>query len=74
MRARPQTNTEFVTDLMEWPKSGPLMQAFVIEAITRYALEQSMAPDWGADVMLSQDAWRACANECIEKLGERHAR
>lgn len=74
MRNKPQTNTEFVTNLMEWPDSGPMMQAFVIEAIARYALEQVMAEPWGADSMINQESWKACANECLSKLGKRRDR
>jgi len=67
-----QTNTEAVIELMDWAKSGPLMQAFVIEAISRYAREcAEHAPEVFDSPMLNGRAWHRCAVEAKEAM-ERH--
>jgi hypothetical protein len=62
--AHRKTNTKFVRDLMEYARSGPLMQAFVVEAISKYAERCAAAdpPDFDSP-MLSGVAWHACAVE-----------
>ena len=37
MKAKRKTNIQVVTDLMTHSKQGVLMQAFIIEAIAKYA-------------------------------------
>lgn len=61
-------NAEFMDDLMNFPKSGPLMQAFVIEGLRVYADQQLRAKKWKEETLISQEAWRACAMEVIGKL------
>jgi len=61
-------NAEFMADLMNFPKSGPLMQAFVIEGLRVYADQQLRAKKWKEETLISQEAWRACAMEVIGKL------
>ena len=69
-----ETNIQFITRLMDRAKSGPLMQAFIIEAINQYASDQAAAPAWGENAFLSQDAWKACASECLVELGQKYNR
>lgn len=69
--AQRKSNTEFVTDLMEMARSGPLMQAFVIEALRHYAEVTSNAGPWETITFIDQDAWKACATEVLAKLEAR---
>jgi len=62
------TNAEFMDDLMNFPKSGPLMQAFVLEGLRVYADQQLRAKKWKEETLVSQEAWRACACEVLGKL------
>jgi len=47
------------------------MQAFIIEAIRKYAELTSEAPDWDKEAFISQDAWRACAKEAMAAIDNR---
>lgn len=51
-----QTNVEFITDLMDFSRSGALMQAFVIEAIGKYSELTLADGPWPPNGFLSQDA------------------
>lgn len=68
-----QTNVEFVTDLMEFSQSGPLVQVFVIQAIEYYASQilKMEKDDWKAGDFISFEAWQRCAKELKNKLEER---
>lgn len=60
-----QTNIERVTDFMQW--GSPLRQAFVIEAITRYADQVAAAsPEQLANGFISGEAWQQVAQEAQE--------
>ena len=64
-----KTNTEFLTDLMDFAKSGPLMQAFVIEALSKYAERCASAdPAVFDSPLLSGAAWHRCAVEAKEAI------
>lgn len=69
------TNVEFITELMEFPQSGPLMQVFVIEALRLYSdsvvQRQDEIPE---DSIISRRAWVACAEEVLAKLKEREVK
>jgi hypothetical protein len=70
------TNTEFVYRLMEFAKSGPLMQGFVIEALSKYAGQVLSATEeelGGPNALIDVASWRACAREAQETL-EQHLR
>lgn len=69
------TNVEFVTELMEFPDSGPLMQAFVIEALHNYAenVKQDTSA-WPANSLVSQSAWKAIADEVIRKCAIKYGK
>lgn len=67
--ARHKTNTEAVVELMDWAKSGPLMQAFVLEAIRKYADLCAAADPSALDTpMLNGRAWKRCAVEAQQAL------
>jgi hypothetical protein len=66
------TNEKLVEAIMETSQAGVLKQAFVIEAIRNYSkmvLEDTEV--WGSRSIISQDAWKQCAKECIETIDGR---
>jgi hypothetical protein len=70
-----ETNTKFVVRVMEQSSAGPLMQAFVLEALRRYSVE-ILATDTPPDAetgFISWAAWRACAAEADQALADRRA-
>jgi len=66
-----ETNEEFVARVMDAPKSGPLMQVFVIEAMRRYA---ELCANGDIDKMntgpISGAHWKRCAVELREELNK----
>lgn len=63
------TNVELVTRLMEYPKSGPLMQAMVLQALDQFAcMVLASEPGSLESPMVSEASWRACAEELRESL------
>ena len=69
---QPETNVEFITDLMEHSNHGALIQAFVIHAIYRYAKKVAAAKPQDLDTnLLSGHAWHGCAVEVCQKLAQR---
>ncbi|HEY1029778.1 MAG TPA: hypothetical protein VGE28_19365 [Pseudomonas sp.] len=63
------TNTQLVEELMEFPRSGPLMQAFVMQALSAFSKGVlASRPGSLGNAMVSEEAWRACASEVLEKL------
>ncbi|MDH1440368.1 hypothetical protein N5O88_10175 [Pseudomonas sp. GD03721] len=67
---RRETNIEFVTRLMTQPRSGPLMHAVVIHALIQFSRIVIQAPKgfMGEDKLISEAAWRACAQELHDEL------
>jgi hypothetical protein len=66
------TNEKLVEAIMETSQAGVLKQAFVIEAIRNYSkmvLEDTEV--WGSRSIISQEAWKQCAKECIETIDGR---
>jgi hypothetical protein len=66
------TNEELVERMMTTSEAGVLKQAFVIEALRAYSkmvLEDTEV--WGSRSIISQDAWKQCAKECIETIERR---
>lgn len=68
----PMTNIDFVTDLMTYNPAGCLAQVFIIEAIDRYAKEVMSAEPWPDDVIISFEAWKACATHIHKKIEARN--
>jgi|GEM_PF-1833197 len=68
------TNTEFLVHIIEWARTGPLMQAFVINALVEYSKEVAAAPleSLDANGMVNPVAWQACAVELRDALRNRH--
>jgi len=68
-----ETNIEFVTRVMDFADTGPLMQAFVLQALEQYAKTVAKASDadLGGDLaMVPPDVWRRCATELSAKIKE----
>jgi hypothetical protein len=58
-----KSSNELLNDLLTWAKSGPLMHAYVVEALAKYSdqvLEDES--DWG-NSFISKEAWQRCAQE-----------
>ncbi len=69
---KPKTNTEFVTELMDFSPAGPLMHAFVLQAIESYAKAVIERQDEIAeDGMISRRAWVNCAEHSLKAINER---
>jgi len=66
------TNVELINKLMTHSQQGVLMQAFIIEAIAKYAEQTKVSPPWSTDnTFISEAAWRACADEAMEAINNR---
>ena len=65
------TNNQLVTELMTHSQQGVLMQAFIIEAIAKYAEQTKVSPAWANEGFISEAAWRACADEAMEAINNR---
>lgn len=71
MKKKPQTNVQLVTHLMEFSPKGPIMQAFVIEALAHYAEHTLNQGTWSKHSSINQDTWKACAAEVKKTIEER---
>lgn len=68
-----ETNTKFVARLMDQASTGPLMQAFLLEALRDYSAKV-LATDAPADAdagLITWTAWHACAAEADQALADR---
>jgi hypothetical protein len=70
---KPETTTKFVVRVMEQASTGPLMQAFVLEAMRIYAADilATETPPDAETGFISWNAWRACAAEADQALADR---
>ncbi len=70
---RPATNEELISNLMNFAKSGPMMQAFIIEGLRIYS-EQVKKADLSnmADGFVNPETWKACAVEYLQTLESRN--
>ena len=66
-----KTNIQLVNDLMAYSHNGVLMQAFIIEAIAKYAEQTKVSPPWSNQSFISEASWRACADEALEAINNR---
>ena len=66
------SNVEFVAELMQYSAHGPLIQAFVMHALSYYAQRvAAMSPQELETSMVSGYAWHGCALEIRDKLAKR---
>jgi hypothetical protein len=71
------TNVEVVVQIMNWAKSGPLMQAFIIDALTKQAELVAKSPpmsDSDGMGLVSGRAWTKCAIELRDHLAKSYGR
>lgn len=72
----PLTNVEFVTDMMQFSRFGPLAQMFVLDALTKQATtvanltKEQLAPM--KDSIVAPEAWQGVAIEIRDKLNTRY--
>jgi hypothetical protein len=71
IKVKHKTNAQLIGDLMSFSKQGVLMQAFIIEAIAKYAEQTKVSPPWSNQSFISEAAWRACADEALEAIHNR---
>jgi hypothetical protein len=71
-KVKHKTNVQLINDLMTHSQQGVLIQAFIIEAIAKYAEQTKVSPPWSKDnTFISEAAWRACADEALEAINNR---
>ena len=70
-KVKHKTNVQLINDLMTHSQQGVLMQAFIIEAIAKYAEQTKVAPPWSVDTFISEASWRACADEALDAINNR---
>ena len=66
-----ETNVKFVARLMEQSSTGPLMQAFILEALRDYSARMLAAEPPADTGFISWTAWHACAAETDQALTDR---
>ena len=64
------TNVQRLTHLMEFSTTGPLMQAYIINALISYSEDmldedEDTSPDHS---LIATGTWRRCAEECLTTL------
>ena len=75
MKVKHKTNIQLVTELMTHSQQGVLMQAFIIEAIAKYAeltKEALGKPEQVHNSFISAHAWGACADEALDAITNRN--
>lgn len=71
MKKKQLTNTQLLNEIMEWSPAGPLVQAFVIQALETFAVRVIAAgPEACDSPMVSGKAWVKCAVEVQKALRE----
>lgn len=74
-KVKHKTNVQLINDMMADSKQGPLMQAFLIEAIHAYAKQVKASksnPEWAAQAFISWQSWGACAEEALDAIDNRN--
>jgi hypothetical protein len=65
-----KTNVEKIQELMTRSPAGPLMQAFILEAVRRYAEDiiNEGVPEDNPRALISPKAWYTCAEVAYLEL------
>ena len=71
MKSKHKTNVQLINGLMTHSQQGVLMQAFIIEAISKYSEQTKVSPAWSTQGFISEAAWRACADETLDAINNR---
>ncbi|WP_121495467.1 hypothetical protein [Pseudomonas aeruginosa] len=65
------SNLEVVTQLMEYSRSGPLMQVMILQALDQFSSGVLASPKGSLrNGIVSEEAWRACAKEIQQTLSK----
>ena len=76
----PKTNIEFVRELMDFSRFGPLAQMFVIDALSKWSDRIANTPveelraAFENNPLIGAEAWQGVAQEIKEKLDAHFAR
>lgn len=71
---KPKTNIEFVRELMDFSRFGPLAQMFVIDALSKWSDKIANTPieelrsAFEGNPLIDAEAWHGVAREIKEKL------
>lgn len=68
------TNEQFVKRLMNFSRSGAMMQVFIIEAMSQYAkqvVDNADNADW-TNSMITKDVWVGVARELLSSLEQQY--
>ncbi|MGZ2744469.1 hypothetical protein [Burkholderia stagnalis] len=74
------TNLECLSDIMTFSRYGALVQAFVMDALSKHAEHVATAPldklkeQFGVHPLISAEAWQGVAREIHNKLEAHFAR
>jgi len=73
-----QTNIEFISHIMDYSKSGAMMQLFIMHAIEaqsdRVVADRKKVIENMKDGFISGEAWVECAKELQDLLDDRYER
>lgn len=78
MEGQRETNTEFVTRMMEFSKHGALMQIFIIDALQKRVerilsiSDNDLERIFNNNPMISWEAWKSCAEELKSELDKKY--
>lgn len=66
------TNEQVISKLMNFSKTGPMMQAFIMEGLRTYA-EQVKAADLShmEGGFINPEVWKNCAIEYLQEIEKR---
>lgn len=68
---RRRTNTEFIADVMDYSRFGPMAQLFVLEAVRRYAEQCAKAPASALESgLINGELWKAVAKDILRQCEE----
>jgi len=66
-----ETNEQFVARMMDTPRTGPIMQIFIVEALRRYAEQCATTDAAKLDTgPISGHAWKRCAIELRDEINK----
>lgn len=77
---QPQTNTEFLSDIMEFSPHGALMQVLILNLLQKASKELAETPvqeirdAFGENHFISPDAWHGAAVDLHKSLSERYGK
>jgi hypothetical protein len=76
---RTATNIEMLSHLMQFSKTGPMCQMFVIDALTKHServanlTDDEVREHFPENGMINGFAWREAARELSQRIRDHHA-